>query len=184
MAKGPRSRCRRDSVFWFPKKKNRPLLACTFVHKKFPYRAPEGKAMLRCFLGAHAIRKCWGVLTMKFSRREAGTGLDSPSGGGAVVLADCRGGLPPWRSISSGTRQELTESRKDGEISSSVYGRQRLFGNRPVGLHPDGKANCRTGFENVTASGIAGKEQIPSGKSSEGRAFKKDNPLPVEVTLA
>ncbi len=37
--------------FLVPKKENRPLLACTFVHKKFPYRAPEGKAMLRCFLG-------------------------------------------------------------------------------------------------------------------------------------
>ena len=27
------------------------MLACTFVHAKFDHRAPEGKAMLRCFLG-------------------------------------------------------------------------------------------------------------------------------------
>jgi len=27
------------------------MLACTFVHAKFHHRAPEGKAMLRCFLG-------------------------------------------------------------------------------------------------------------------------------------
>ena len=27
------------------------MLACTFVHAKFNHRAPEGKAMLRCFLG-------------------------------------------------------------------------------------------------------------------------------------
>jgi len=27
------------------------MLACTFVHVKFDHRAPEGKAMLRCFLG-------------------------------------------------------------------------------------------------------------------------------------
>ena len=27
------------------------MLACTFVHNKFNHRVPEGKAMLRCFLG-------------------------------------------------------------------------------------------------------------------------------------
>jgi len=37
--------------FLVPKKEDPRLLACTFVHKKFPYRVPEGKAMLRCFLG-------------------------------------------------------------------------------------------------------------------------------------
>jgi oxygen-dependent protoporphyrinogen oxidase len=34
-----------------PRKENRRMLACTFVHRKFNYRAPEGKALLRCFLG-------------------------------------------------------------------------------------------------------------------------------------
>ena len=37
--------------FLVPRKENRRLLACTFVHAKFPHRAPEGKALLRCFLG-------------------------------------------------------------------------------------------------------------------------------------
>jgi oxygen-dependent protoporphyrinogen oxidase len=27
------------------------MLATTFVHNKFPYRAPENRALLRCFLG-------------------------------------------------------------------------------------------------------------------------------------
>jgi oxygen-dependent protoporphyrinogen oxidase len=27
------------------------MLACTFVHRKFNHRAPERKALLRCFLG-------------------------------------------------------------------------------------------------------------------------------------
>jgi oxygen-dependent protoporphyrinogen oxidase len=27
------------------------MLACTFVHRKFNHRAPEDKALLRCFLG-------------------------------------------------------------------------------------------------------------------------------------
>jgi oxygen-dependent protoporphyrinogen oxidase len=37
--------------FLVPHREQRRLLACTFVHAKFDHRAPEGKAMLRCFLG-------------------------------------------------------------------------------------------------------------------------------------
>ena len=37
--------------FLVPRKEQRRMLACTFVHAKFHHRAPEGKAMLRCFLG-------------------------------------------------------------------------------------------------------------------------------------
>jgi oxygen-dependent protoporphyrinogen oxidase len=37
--------------FLVPRKEHRRMLACTFVHAKFDHRAPEGKAMLRCFLG-------------------------------------------------------------------------------------------------------------------------------------
>ncbi|MHB8653950.1 MAG: protoporphyrinogen oxidase [Terriglobia bacterium] len=37
--------------FLVPKKENRRLLACTFVHAKFSHRAPPGRALLRCFLG-------------------------------------------------------------------------------------------------------------------------------------
>jgi oxygen-dependent protoporphyrinogen oxidase len=31
-----------------------PLLACTFVHQKFPGRAPQGGVLLRAFLGGHS----------------------------------------------------------------------------------------------------------------------------------
>lgn len=37
--------------FLVPAKEKRRLLACTFVHRKFPANAAEGKALLRCFLG-------------------------------------------------------------------------------------------------------------------------------------
>jgi len=37
--------------FLVPRKEKRRMLACTFVHGKFQHRAPEGKALLRCFLG-------------------------------------------------------------------------------------------------------------------------------------
>jgi protoporphyrinogen/coproporphyrinogen III oxidase len=37
--------------FLVPRKEERRLLACTFVHAKFNHRAPPGGALLRCFLG-------------------------------------------------------------------------------------------------------------------------------------
>ncbi len=37
--------------FLVPKQQRRRMLACTFVHAKFDGRVPEGKALLRCFLG-------------------------------------------------------------------------------------------------------------------------------------
>ncbi len=37
--------------FLVPRSEGTRLLACTFVHNKFPHRAPQGKGILRCFLG-------------------------------------------------------------------------------------------------------------------------------------
>jgi oxygen-dependent protoporphyrinogen oxidase len=37
--------------FLVPRNAGSRLLACTFVHQKFPFRAPSGSALLRCFLG-------------------------------------------------------------------------------------------------------------------------------------
>lgn len=37
--------------FLVPRNEQKRLLACTFVHNKFPRRAPENRALLRCFLG-------------------------------------------------------------------------------------------------------------------------------------
>ena len=37
--------------FLVPRQEKRRMLACTFGHGKFKHRAPEGKALLRCFLG-------------------------------------------------------------------------------------------------------------------------------------
>ena len=38
--------------FLVPRSEGRKLMACTFVHKKFPYRAPDGKQLLRCFFSS------------------------------------------------------------------------------------------------------------------------------------
>jgi len=37
--------------FLVPRTEGKRMLACTFVHQKFPYRAPPDRALLRCFLG-------------------------------------------------------------------------------------------------------------------------------------
>ncbi|MBO0912068.1 MAG: protoporphyrinogen oxidase [Acidobacteria bacterium] len=34
-----------------PRQEGKRILACTFVHQKFPHRAPENSALLRCFVG-------------------------------------------------------------------------------------------------------------------------------------
>jgi oxygen-dependent protoporphyrinogen oxidase len=48
--------------FLVPRKEQRRMLACTFVHAKFDHRAPEGKAMLRCFLGGARDPDVLGLL--------------------------------------------------------------------------------------------------------------------------
>jgi oxygen-dependent protoporphyrinogen oxidase len=37
--------------FLIPRSEGKRMLACTFVHNKFPHRAPEDRALLRCFIG-------------------------------------------------------------------------------------------------------------------------------------
>lgn len=37
--------------FLVPRSEGRRMLACTFVHVKFPFRAPQDKGILRCFIG-------------------------------------------------------------------------------------------------------------------------------------
>jgi protoporphyrinogen/coproporphyrinogen III oxidase len=41
--------------FLVPRAEGRKMMACTFVHKKFPHRAPEGSALLRCFISSSRV---------------------------------------------------------------------------------------------------------------------------------
>ena len=43
--------CPPASGSWFRAAKAKALLAATFVHNKFSHRAPEDRALIRCFLG-------------------------------------------------------------------------------------------------------------------------------------
>ncbi len=50
-AEGAREHLPPGFGYLVPRKEGRRMLACTFVHRKFNHRAPEGRALLRCFLG-------------------------------------------------------------------------------------------------------------------------------------
>jgi protoporphyrinogen/coproporphyrinogen III oxidase len=47
--------------FLVPRSEGKRLLAATFVHNKFPHRAPEDRALLRCFFAGSNAENVWSV---------------------------------------------------------------------------------------------------------------------------
>ena len=45
--------------FLVPRSEGKRLLAATFVHNKFPHRAPEDRALLRCFFAGRNAEEVW-----------------------------------------------------------------------------------------------------------------------------
>jgi oxygen-dependent protoporphyrinogen oxidase len=45
--------------FLLPRSEGKKLLAATFVHNKFPHRAPEDRALLRCFFAGRNAEEVW-----------------------------------------------------------------------------------------------------------------------------
>lgn len=45
--------------FLVPRSEGKRLLAATFVHKKFPHRCPEDRALLRCFFAGNNAENVW-----------------------------------------------------------------------------------------------------------------------------
>jgi len=45
--------------FLVPRSEGKRLLAATFVHNKFPHRAPEDRALLRCFFAGGSAEDVW-----------------------------------------------------------------------------------------------------------------------------
>jgi oxygen-dependent protoporphyrinogen oxidase len=45
--------------FLVPRSEGKNLLAATFVHNKFPHRAPENRALLRCFFAGRNAESVW-----------------------------------------------------------------------------------------------------------------------------
>jgi oxygen-dependent protoporphyrinogen oxidase len=47
--------------FLVPRSEGKKLLAATFVHNKFPHRAPEDRALLRCFFAGRTAEEVWAL---------------------------------------------------------------------------------------------------------------------------
>jgi oxygen-dependent protoporphyrinogen oxidase len=47
--------------FLVPRSERKRLLAATFVHNKFPHRAPDDRALLRCFFAARNAENVWAL---------------------------------------------------------------------------------------------------------------------------
>ena len=47
--------------FLVPRSERKRLLAATFVHNKFPHRAPEDRALLRCFFAGSNAESVWDL---------------------------------------------------------------------------------------------------------------------------
>lgn len=47
--------------FLVPRSEGKQLLAATFVHNKFPHRAPEDRALLRCFFAGSNAEQVWDL---------------------------------------------------------------------------------------------------------------------------
>ncbi|HUA16465.1 MAG TPA: protoporphyrinogen oxidase [Verrucomicrobiae bacterium] len=47
--------------FLIPRSEGKRLLAATFVHNKFPHRAPEDRALLRCFFAGANAENVWAL---------------------------------------------------------------------------------------------------------------------------
>ena len=47
--------------FLVPRSEGKQLLAATFVHNKFPHRAPEDRALLRCFFAGKNAENVWAL---------------------------------------------------------------------------------------------------------------------------
>jgi protoporphyrinogen/coproporphyrinogen III oxidase len=47
--------------FLVPRSESKKLLAATFVHNKFPHRAPDDRALLRCFFAGSSAENVWAL---------------------------------------------------------------------------------------------------------------------------
>ncbi len=58
--------------FLVPRGEGKRMLACTFVHNKFPHRAPEDRALIRCFLGGARDEEvlCWSERQIEIAVRK------------------------------------------------------------------------------------------------------------------
>ncbi len=156
-----------------PRKENRRMLACTFVHRKFDCRAPEGKALLRCFLGGSRDPQ-----VLNLSDDEDGfsgvAGIERypaihfrPLLLASSPLADFHGAVP------GGTRQARGEdSGPDCGPAGCLPRWKRLFGHWNFGLHSHGQNGGAESF-GIAAQSLPTPNQVRIPLTSVVNSLKK-----------
>ena len=78
--------------FLVPRSERRKIMACTFVHKKFAHRAPEGKIMLRCFFSSARMPDL-------LAHSDESLAADGAPGSQRCSGTDCRAPIRPHVSL-------------------------------------------------------------------------------------
>ena len=97
--------------FLVPRSAGRRMLAATFVHNKFPHRAPENRAIVRCFLGGardEQILDSTEDQILQIVRDELARSLRSTPNLSSLASTN---GAPRWRSIPSATLNASSASK-------------------------------------------------------------------------
>jgi oxygen-dependent protoporphyrinogen oxidase len=132
--------------FLVPRTEGKRILACTFVHNKFPHRAPENHALIRCFLGGsrdEAVLRLSDADIGSIVRRELGEilAIDSSVEPGFVRIYKWSNAMAQY---GIGHRARVERIRK---LTSTMRG-LALAGNAYAGI---GVPDCvRSGSEAVS----------------------------------
>jgi len=113
--------------FLVPRSEGRRMLAATFVHNKFPHRAPENRAIVRCFLGGardEQILQSSEAEILQIVRAET-TSNRRPQRRNLYSPASTNGS-PPWPNIPSATSNASNASNPCVKNFRLGAGRQRL----------------------------------------------------------
>lgn len=134
--------------FLVPRTEGRKMLACTFVHRKFPFRAPQGAALLRCFISSSRVPDLqkWeddSLLSAMLSELREVLGVTEPPLFSHVYRWDCA--LPQY---ATGHLERVAEMEK---ILAGIPG-LHLIGNS---FHGIGIPDCIKSGRNAAESIIS-----------------------------
>jgi protoporphyrinogen/coproporphyrinogen III oxidase len=138
--------------FLVPRSEGRSILACTFVHVKFPHRAPPGRCLVRCFIGG------WGneaVLDMPDDEVLAAVAKDLRDIVG-ITAAPRFARVYRWRgAMAQYVRGHLARVRRIEELRRGIPGLE-LAGNAYRGI---GVPDC------IASGQAAATALLPNGKA-------------------
>jgi len=82
-----------------PRSEGKRMLASTFVHNKFPHRAPSDRALLRCFVGGSRDEPVLDLPEAEILRIVGGELRQILGITAEPRFAGCTDGEPPWRNM-------------------------------------------------------------------------------------